>query len=162
MAVHMYSNRASDRHTHKTTTKRRERKKAHRNQYQCKRAFFLSKCTVQIVAFGLTAFYSSQLDMVFKWRKSNSFKWIAIIVRGEEKNSWESKRHHTPYRKCNALYDILTRCCWCCWRWSNDRRKWRKCSASVLVSFFVLSSTNRIKNWVYLREFKFSTPQKFF
>lgn len=86
------------------------------------------------LAFGLTAFYSSQLDMVFKWRKSNSFKWIAIIVRKREKKQLrEQKTSNTMH----VLYNILTRrCCWCCWKWSNDRRKWRNCSLLFCSVFF--------------------------
>lgn len=70
--------------------------------------FFLSnvlfKSLLLFLAFGSTLFCSSQLDMVFKWRKSNSFKWIAIIIR----KTAEQKTSHTVSKM--HIYDILTHC----------------------------------------------------
>lgn len=99
------------------------------------------------LAFGLTAFYSSQLDMVFKWRKSNSFKWIAIIVRKREreKNSWESKRHRTQCMYCSIFSHVGV-----AGAVENEamieESEGNALFCSVLF-FFVLSSANRIKNW---------------
>lgn len=143
------SNRASDRH--KTTMRRRREKnigkkrwRKHRNQYQCNRVLFLSNVLFKslllfFLAFGLTLFGSSQLDMVFKWRKSNSFKWIAIIVR-EEKNSWA--KDITTVSKIYTIFSHVV---------ENEGMM----KESVFFSF---PSSNRIKNW-YTWKFKFSTPQ---